>query len=65
LEEGMPQVIFFAVVGVAAYFGYKAFLREAERVTAKIRREEKQARMGVNGTLVQDPKTGEYRVVKD
>ena len=61
----MPQVIFFAVVGVAAYFGYKAFLREAERVTAKIRREEKQARMGVNGTLVQDPKTGEYRVVKD
>jgi membrane protein implicated in regulation of membrane protease activity len=65
LEEGMPQVIFFAVVGVAAYFGYKAFLREAERVTAKIRREEKQARMGVNGTLVQDPKTGEYRVAKD
>ncbi len=61
----MPQVIFFAVVGVAAYFGYKAFLREAERVTAKIRREEKQARMGVNGTLVQDPKTGEYRVAKD
>jgi membrane protein implicated in regulation of membrane protease activity len=65
LEESMPQVIFFAVVGVAAYFGYKAFLREAERVTAKIRREEKQARMGTNGTLVQDPKTGEYRVVKD
>ena len=61
----MPQVIFFAVVGVAAYFGYKAFLREAERVTAKVRREEKQARMGVNGTLVQDPKTGEYRVAKD
>ncbi|MGE0283999.1 MAG: hypothetical protein AB7P20_25770 [Rhizobiaceae bacterium] len=61
----MPQVIFFAVVGVAAYFGYKAFLREAERVTAKIRREEKQARMGTNGTLVLDPKTGEYRVVKD
>ena len=50
---------------MAAYFGYKAFLREAERVTAKIRREEKQARMGTNGTLVQDPKTGEYRVVKD
>lgn len=61
----MPQLIFFAVVGVAAYYGYKAFVREAERVTARIRREEKQARMGVNGTLVQDPKTGEYRVAKD
>ena len=34
----MPQLVFFAVVGVAAYFGYRSFLREAERVTAKIKR---------------------------
>lgn len=61
----MPQLIFFAVVGVAAYFGYRAFLKEAERVTAKVRREEKQARMGTSGTLVKDPKTGEYRLAKD
>lgn len=61
----MPQLIFFAVVGVAAYYGYKAFVREAERVTAKIRREERQARTGTHGTLVQDPKTGEYHVAKD
>lgn len=61
----MPQLIFFAVVGAAAYFGYRAFVREAERVTAKIRRQERQARTGTSGTLVKDPKTGEYRLAKD
>ena len=61
----MPQIIFFVVVGAAAYFGYRAFTREAERVTAKIRRTEKQAANGTMGTLVKDPKTGEYRLAKD
>lgn len=61
----MPQIIFFAVVGAAAYFGCRAFIREAERVTAKIRRTEKQAANGTMGTLVKDPKTGEYRLAKD
>ncbi|MES0130405.1 hypothetical protein [Mesorhizobium sp. M0029] len=61
----MPQIIFFAVVGAAGYFGYRTFVREAERVTAKVRRTEKQAANGTNGTLVQDPKTGEYRLAKD
>jgi hypothetical protein len=40
-------------------------VREAERVTAKIRRTEKQQATGANGTLVKDPKTGEYRVARD
>lgn len=61
----MPQVIFFALVGAAAYWGYRQFVREAERVTAKIRRHEKQAASGTMGTLVRDPKTGEYRLAKD
>ena len=61
----MPQFIFFAVVGVAAYIGYRSFIREAERVTAKIRRTEKQAANGTMGTLVKDPETGEYRLAKD
>lgn len=61
----MPQLIFFAVIGVAAYYGYKTFLREAERVTAKVRREERQMKNGANGTLVKDPKTGEYYLAKD
>ncbi|MER8991747.1 hypothetical protein NKI56_09335 [Mesorhizobium sp. M0622] len=61
----MPQIIFFAVVGIAAYFGYRSFVREADRVTAKVRRTEKQAANGTMGTLVKDPKTGEYRLAKD
>jgi membrane protein implicated in regulation of membrane protease activity len=61
----MPQLIFFALVGIAAYIGYRSFVREAERVTAKVRRTEKQASTGANGTLVKDPKTGEYRLEKD
>ncbi len=61
----MPQIIFFALVGIVAYVGYRSFVREAERVTAKVRRAEKQAATGANGTLVKDPKTGEYRLAKD
>lgn len=61
----MPQIIFFAIVGIVAYVGYRTFVREAERVTAKIRRAEKQAATGAHGTLVKDPETGEYRLSKD
>ncbi|HEY6632090.1 MAG TPA: hypothetical protein VIZ90_11615 [Rhizobiaceae bacterium] len=61
----MPQIIFFAIVGLVAYIGYRSFVKEAERVTAKMRRAEKQASTGANGTLVKDPKTGEYRLAKD
>lgn len=61
----MPQIIFFAAVGVAAYVGYRAFVKEAERVTAKLRRAEKQHATGTQGTLVKDPATGEYRLAKD
>jgi membrane protein implicated in regulation of membrane protease activity len=64
-EELDMQIIFFAVVGIAAYFGFRSFVREADRVTAKVRRAEKQAANGTMGTLVKDPKTGEYRLAKD
>ncbi|MEI5677743.1 hypothetical protein G6N74_05175 [Mesorhizobium sp. CGMCC 1.15528] len=61
----MPQIIFFALVGLAAYYGYRSFVKEAERVTAKVRRAERQSANGTIGTLVKDPKTGEYRLAKD
>lgn len=59
------QIIFFAAVGIAAYVGYRSFIREAQRVTAKVRRAEKQQANGATGTLIKDPKTGEYRLAKD
>jgi membrane protein implicated in regulation of membrane protease activity len=61
----MPQLIFFALVALVVYWGYKSFLREAERVSARVRRHEKQAKNGAIGTLVKDPATGEYRLAKD
>lgn len=61
----MGQLIFFAAVGAAALYGYRAFKREAERVTARVRRAEREQANRSQGTLVFDPKTGEYRPAKD
>lgn len=61
----MPQLIFFVIVAAVAYVGYRAFLREAQRVTARVRRAERERETGTQGTLVKDPKTGEYRLAKD
>ena len=61
----MPQLILLAIVGIVAYVGYRAFIREAERVSARLRRAEQEAKTKATGTLVKDPTTGEYRVAKD
>lgn len=61
----MPQLIFFAVIALAAYIGYRSFLKEAKRVSERVRRAEKEASAGASGTLVKDPETGEYRLAKD
>lgn len=60
----MPQLLFLAAVGAVAWIGYKAFVREAERVTARVRRTERERETGTMGTLVKDPDTGEYRLPK-
>jgi hypothetical protein len=61
----MPQLIFFALVGFAIYYGYRSFKREAQRVSKRVREAEKEVQNRAQGTLVQDPKTGEYRLRKD
>jgi len=61
----MPQIIFFALVATVAIAGYRLFLREAERVTKRMERVRKEAATGSTGTLVKDPRTGEYRLAKD
>lgn len=61
----MPQLILIAIVIGIGFFGYRSFIREAERVTARIRRTEQEARTRSSGTLVEDPETGEYRLTKD
>ena len=61
----MPQLILIALVGVVAYVGYRSFIREAEKVSARLRRAEQEAKTQAAGTLVKAPVTGEYRLAKD
>lgn len=61
----MPQLIFFAAIAIIAYVGYRAFVREAERVVRRAQRVRKEAATGSTGTLVKDPETGEYRLAED
>lgn len=60
----MVQFFLLVAVLLVVWMGYKRFLKEAERVTKSVRRAEKEAETGASGTLVEDPKTGEYRVEK-
>ena len=60
----MPQLLLLVGVVAVGVIGYRAFVREAERVSARVRRAEKEQQTGAVGTLVKDEKTGEYRVVK-
>ncbi|MCI5076699.1 hypothetical protein [Oricola sp.] len=61
----MPQFLLLAGVVAVGVIGYRAFVREAERVSARVRRAEKEQQTGATGTLVKDEKTGEYRLDKD
>jgi len=61
----MPQIIFFAAVIGGIWWLYRRFVRDARKLTEKSRRAENERRTGAVGTLVKDPKTGEYRVKRD
>lgn len=61
----MPQIIFFAVVIGGIWWLYRRFVRDAKKLTEKSRRAENERRTGAVGTLMKDPKTGEYRVKRD
>jgi len=60
----MPQLFLLAAVGAVAWLGYKRFISEAERINARVRDAEKETRTGAQGTLIEDPETGEYRLRK-
>ncbi len=62
----MVQLIFYGVVGIAGWYAYKAFKKEMNKVSEKVREaEDKQAEVKEVGELEQDPKTGVYKVKKD
>ncbi|MGK9050500.1 hypothetical protein QTA58_04060 [Neorhizobium sp. CSC1952] len=61
----MAQLIFLIVLIGGGWMLYKKFVKDAERLSARSRREEKERQTGAIGTLEKDPVTGEYRVKRD
>ena len=61
----MAQIIFLLLVVGLAWFGYRKFVADAERLSRQRRQSEKEQRTGATGTLVKDPETGEYRLRRD
>ncbi|MDF1775294.1 MAG: hypothetical protein P1V13_04645 [Rhizobiaceae bacterium] len=58
----MAQLLLLVAVGLVGWFGYKKMVKDAERVSKSVRRAKDETKTGASGTLVKDPKTGEYRV---
>ncbi|WP_421591810.1 hypothetical protein [Shinella sp. M27] len=61
----MAQIIFLLLVVGLAWFGYRKFVGDAERLSRLRKRAEEERQTGATGTLVKDPKTGEYRLRRD
>ncbi|TWF57280.1 hypothetical protein [Neorhizobium alkalisoli] len=61
----MAQLIFLIVVICGGWMVYKRFIKDAEKLTARSKRQEKERDTGAIGTLEKDPVTGEYRVKRD
>jgi len=61
----MAQIIFLLLVVGLAWYGYRKFVLDAERLAKQQRRSEQERRTGATGTLVKDPETGEYRLRRD
>lgn len=60
----MPQLLLLAAFGAVAWFGYRRFVAEAERVNKRVREAKEEKKNGAQGTLIEDPETGEYRLRK-
>ncbi|EUC01379.1 hypothetical protein PMI07_003364 [Rhizobium sp. CF080] len=61
----MAQLLFLIIVIGGGWMLYKKFIKDAERLSSRTRREEKERQTGAIGTLERDPTTGEYRVKRD
>lgn len=61
----MAQLIFLLLVVGGGMLFYRRFISDAQKLSAKSKRAERERKTGADGTLVQDPKTGEYRVKRE
>lgn len=58
------QLIFFLLVAAVAWFGYRKFVSDAEKLARQRQEARRRAETGTQGTLIKDPATGEYRLKK-
>ncbi|WP_165215068.1 hypothetical protein [Affinirhizobium pseudoryzae] len=61
----MAQLLFLALLIGGGWLFYRKFVADAEKLSRRRREQERERQTGANGTLIQDPETGEYRVRKD
>lgn len=61
----MNGLIILGAVGLLGYWGYKNLTKAAEKVSKRVKESESEKKTGAQGTLIQDPKTGEYRVKRE
>ncbi|MGV3548243.1 hypothetical protein [Rhizobium sp.] len=62
---GLSKIIFVLVIGLVGWMFYKKFVADAQRLAKGAARKRKAAENHAKGTLVLDPKTGEYRLKKE
>lgn len=58
----LVRLVIYGLVCAAALYAYRSFRRESQRVAMRVKRAQAERKTGASGTLVQDPKTGEYHV---
>jgi membrane protein implicated in regulation of membrane protease activity len=58
----MSRLIFFIVLIGAGWWFLRKFTKDAKNLASRSDAKRKEEMTGAQGTLVQDPKTGEYRV---
>lgn len=62
---GLSKIIFVLLIALIGWMFYKKFVSDAERLAKGAERKRKATANNAKGTLVLDPKTGEYRLKKD
>ncbi len=61
----MPQLIFLLLLVGGGWLLYRKFVSDAEKVTKRSHERREEERNGAQGTLIEDPETGEYRPRRD
>jgi hypothetical protein len=62
---GLSKVIFVLLIALIGWMFYKKFVSDAQRLARSHERKRKATANNAKGTLVLDPKTGEYRLKKE